>query len=66
MGADSHQQTSTPGEKPCWKRRACLALLATTAVPAGAAPFMIVGNDEKPSTDADGKPSSIQPAMTPW
>ncbi len=35
---------------------ACLALLATTAMPAGAAPYMIVGNDEKPGTDAEGKP----------
>jgi DNA-binding beta-propeller fold protein YncE len=35
---------------------ACLALLAVTAVPAGAAPFMIVGNDEKIGTDAQGKP----------
>ena len=35
---------------------ACLALLATTAMSAGAAPYMIVGNDEKPGTDAEGKP----------
>ena len=35
---------------------ASLALLATTAIPAGAAPYMIVGNDEKPGTDAQGKP----------
>ena len=35
---------------------ASLALLATTAMPAGAAPYMIVGNDEKPGTDAQGKP----------
>jgi DNA-binding beta-propeller fold protein YncE len=35
---------------------ASLALLATTAIPAYAAPFMIVGNDEKPGTDAQGKP----------
>ncbi|HEY2619435.1 MAG TPA: YncE family protein [Acetobacteraceae bacterium] len=35
---------------------AWLALLAATAIPAGAAPFMIVGNDEKPGTDAQGKP----------
>ncbi len=35
---------------------ACLALLTATAIPAGAAPFMIVGNDEKPGTDAQGKP----------
>ncbi len=35
---------------------ACLALLATTAMPASAAPYMIVGNDEKPGTDAEGKP----------
>jgi len=33
-----------------------LMLLAATAVSARAAPFMIVGNDEKPGTDADGKP----------
>jgi DNA-binding beta-propeller fold protein YncE len=32
------------------------ALLATTAIPALAAPYMIVGNDEKPGTDAQGKP----------
>jgi DNA-binding beta-propeller fold protein YncE len=35
---------------------ASLMLLATTAIPAVAAPFMIVGNDEKPGTDAQGKP----------
>jgi DNA-binding beta-propeller fold protein YncE len=35
---------------------ASLALLATAAVPALAAPFLIVGNDEKPGTDAQGKP----------
>jgi DNA-binding beta-propeller fold protein YncE len=35
---------------------ASLALLVTTAIPARAAPFMIVGNDEKPDTDAQGKP----------
>ena len=30
---------------------ASLVLLATTAIPVGAAPYMIVGNDEKPGTD---------------
>ncbi len=35
---------------------ASLALLVATAIPASAAPFMIVGNDEKPGTDAQGKP----------
>src|SRR3984957_6302969 len=35
---------------------ASLALLATAAIPAPAAPYMIVGNDEKPGTDAQGKP----------
>jgi DNA-binding beta-propeller fold protein YncE len=35
---------------------ASLALLVTTAIPAQAAPYMIVGNDEKPGTDAQGKP----------
>ncbi len=35
---------------------AALALLAATAIPAAAAPYMIVGNDEKPGTDAQGKP----------
>ncbi len=36
---------------------ASLVLLATTAIPASAAPFMIVGNDEKPGgPDAQGKP----------
>jgi len=34
-----------------------LVLLAATAVSARAAPFMIVGNDEKPGADADGKPT---------
>jgi DNA-binding beta-propeller fold protein YncE len=34
---------------------ACLALLATTAA-TQAAPYMIVGNDEKIGTDAQGKP----------
>lgn len=34
-----------------------LAILAATcAIPAMAAPFMIIGNDEKPGTDAQGKP----------
>jgi len=40
---------------------ASLALLASTANPAMAAPFMIVGNDEKPGVDAQGKPV-INPA----
>jgi DNA-binding beta-propeller fold protein YncE len=40
---------------------ASLALLASTAGPALAAPFMIVGNDEKPGVDAQGKPV-INPA----
>jgi DNA-binding beta-propeller fold protein YncE len=35
---------------------ASLALFAATAVPAAAAPYMIVGNDEKPGADAQGKP----------
>ena len=35
---------------------ASLVLLATTAIPVGAAPYMIVGNDEKPGTDPQGKP----------
>src|SRR5215470_14063943 len=35
---------------------ASLALLAMSAAPAIAAPYMIVGNDEKPGTDAQGKP----------
>lgn len=35
---------------------ASLALFATAVMPALAAPYMIVGNDEKPSTDAQGKP----------
>jgi len=34
---------------------ASLALLATTAIPAQAAPYMIIGLDEKPGTDAQGK-----------
>ena len=35
----------------------CFAVLATAClVPAVAAPFLIVGNDEKPGTDAQGKP----------
>ncbi len=33
-----------------------LALLASAALPATAAPYMIVGLDEKPGTDAQGKP----------
>jgi DNA-binding beta-propeller fold protein YncE len=33
-----------------------LALLAAAAIQAHAAPYMIVGNDEKPGTDAQGKP----------
>jgi DNA-binding beta-propeller fold protein YncE len=35
---------------------ASLALLAVAMVPAGAAPYMIVGNDEKLGTDPQGKP----------
>jgi DNA-binding beta-propeller fold protein YncE len=35
---------------------ASLALLATTAIAAQAAPYMIIGIDEKPGTDAQGKP----------
>ena len=35
---------------------ASLALLATAAIPTWAAPYMIVGNDEKPGSDAQGKP----------
>ena len=35
---------------------ASLCLLATTSIPANAAPYMIIGNDEKPGTDAQGKP----------
>src|ERR1700733_767249 len=35
---------------------ASIALFATAAIPVYAAPFMIVGNDEKPGTDAQGKP----------
>jgi DNA-binding beta-propeller fold protein YncE len=35
---------------------ASLALLVVAVVPAGAAPYMIVGNDEKPGTDPQGKP----------
>jgi DNA-binding beta-propeller fold protein YncE len=34
---------------------ASLALLATAAIPALAAPYLIVGNDEKVGTDAQGK-----------
>src|SRR5438067_1750619 len=34
-----------------------LALFATAAIPAKAAPYMIVGNDEKVGTDAQGKPA---------
>jgi DNA-binding beta-propeller fold protein YncE len=34
---------------------ACLTLLASTAI-VHAAPFMIIGNDEKPGTDTQGKP----------
>jgi len=33
-----------------------LALLGVAAGPAAAAPYMIVGNDEKPGTDAQGNP----------
>ena len=35
---------------------ASLSLLATTSIQANAAPYMIIGNDEKPGTDAQGKP----------
>ena len=35
----------------------CLAVLAAANIPhATAAPFLIIGNDEKPGTDAQGKP----------
>ena len=40
---------------------ASLALFATAAMPASAAPYMIVGNDEKPGTDAQGK-SIVNPS----
>jgi hypothetical protein len=40
---------------------ASLTLFATAAMPASAAPFMIVGNDEKPGTDAQGK-SIVNPS----
>jgi DNA-binding beta-propeller fold protein YncE len=35
---------------------ASIALFAAAAIPVYATPFMIVGNDEKPGTDAQGKP----------
>ncbi|MEJ0016071.1 MAG: hypothetical protein WDN25_05800 [Acetobacteraceae bacterium] len=35
---------------------ASLVLLASSAMSAGATPYLIVGNDEKPGTDAQGKP----------
>ena len=35
---------------------ASFCLLATTSIQANAAPYMIIGNDEKPGTDAQGKP----------
>jgi DNA-binding beta-propeller fold protein YncE len=35
---------------------ALIVLAAAGIIPARAAPFMIVGNDEKPGTDAQGKP----------
>jgi DNA-binding beta-propeller fold protein YncE len=35
---------------------ASLCLFATTSIQATAAPYMIIGNDEKPGTDAQGKP----------
>ncbi len=35
---------------------ASLALLAAVVAPVNAAPYMIVGNDEKPGMDAQGKP----------
>ena len=37
---------------------ASIALFAAAAIPVYAAPFMIVGNDEKPGTDAQGKPAA--------
>jgi DNA-binding beta-propeller fold protein YncE len=40
---------------------ASLTLFAAVAMPATAAPFMIVGNDEKPGTDAQGK-SIVNPS----
>ncbi len=56
-------RNKTPGREtiaPSWLRRCvvcCLAGLAAAGIPrAGAAPFMIIGNDEKPGTDAQGKP----------
>ena len=35
---------------------ACGLAVLTAATPAVAAPFMVVGNDEKPGTGPDGKP----------
>jgi DNA-binding beta-propeller fold protein YncE len=44
-------------KSPRLRHCAALIVLATASIsPARAAPFMIVGNDEKPGTDAQGKP----------
>ena len=41
---------------------ACLALLATTAIPASAAPYMIIGTTKNPAPTRRASRSSIQPA----
>ena len=38
------------------RQRVALSLALLAVLPARAAPYMIVGNDEKPGTDAQGKP----------
>jgi DNA-binding beta-propeller fold protein YncE len=44
-------------KSPLLRHCAAVIVLATASIiPARAAPFMIVGNDEKPGTDAQGKP----------
>jgi len=45
-------------KSPLLRHCAALIVLATASVvPARASPFMIVGNDEKPGVDAQGKPT---------
>jgi DNA-binding beta-propeller fold protein YncE len=44
----------SPWLQPC---AALIVLAIASIMPARAAPFMIVGNDEKPGTDAQGKPA---------
>jgi DNA-binding beta-propeller fold protein YncE len=57
MAPTSPSRSSLSRSLPSRCAVCCLAVLAIAGVvPAAAAPFMIIGNDEKPGTDPQGKP----------